>query len=99
MSTIQQADSTPPYITDFLKKNMVKLMEIHDEGKENSGIGCLGFKCSQTENKMDVFYMDEKAMLQQLNEDSWENLKETIGNKRLFLVNDLDLNSIFLVYI
>ena len=63
MSEIQHASSTPPYIDDFLKKNMVQLVDIHDEGIKENGTGCLGFKCSQNENKMDVFYMNEESML------------------------------------
>jgi len=99
MSQIQNIESTPPYIGDFLKQNMDQLINIHDEGKKEQGIGCLGFKCSQTENKMDVFYMNEGTMLETLKKESWEQLKITIEEKKLFLVNDLDLNSIFLIYI
>ena len=99
MSQIQNIESTPPYIGDFLKQNMDQLIIIHDEGKEEQGIGCLGFKCSQTENKMDVFYMNEGTMLETLKKESWEQLKTTIEEKKLFLVNDLDLSSIFLIYI
>ncbi|MBG02394.1 MAG: hypothetical protein CL470_09010 [Acidimicrobiaceae bacterium] len=98
-STIQEAHSTPPYIDEFLKKNMIKLVEIHDQGIEEHKTGCLGFKCSQTENKMDVFFMNEDIILQQLQKESWENLKQGIGNKKLFLIQDIDENRIFLVYI
>ena len=52
MSNIQTIDSTPDYISLFLKNNMNQLMNIHDEGKEEHGIGCLGFKCSETNNEM-----------------------------------------------
>ena len=99
MSKIKTIGSTPPYIDEFLKKNMKKLCDIYDESIEEQGIGCLGFKCSQTENKMDVFFMNEEMMLKQLQKESWEQLKQTINDKMLFLVNDLDINSIFLVYI
>ena len=99
MSEIQHASSTPPYIDDFLKKNMVQLVEIHDEGIKENGTGCLGFKCSQKENKMDVFFMTEDLLLDMLKKDSWENLKENIGSRKLFLIQDLDMNAIFLVYI
>ena len=99
MSNIQTIDSTPDYISLFLKNNMNQLMNIHDEGKEEHGIGCLGFKCSETNNKMDVFYMNESTMLTMLQKESWEQLKNTIGDKKLFLVNDLDKESIFLIYV
>lgn len=99
MNKIQNIDSTPPYINEFIQKNMEQLINIHDEGKQEHGIGCLGFKCNQTENKMDVFYMNEETMLTHIKQESWEQLKNTINEKRLFLVNDLELSSIFLVYI
>jgi len=99
MSKIQTIESTPPYIGKFLKSNMKQLSDIHDENIKEHGIGCLGFTCSQTENKMDVFFMNEEMMLKQLQKESWEQLKQTINDKKLFLINDLDINSIFLVYI
>jgi hypothetical protein len=99
MSKIQTIESTPPYVSEFFKANMSKLTEIHDEGIAEHGIGCLNLTCSQLENKMDVFFMDEEMILKQLQKESWEQLKTTIVAKKLFMVNDLDLNSIFLVYI
>tara|TARA_B100000073_G_C23642567_1_gene537265 strand:- start:102 stop:401 length:300 start_codon:yes stop_codon:yes gene_type:complete len=99
MSKIQNIESTPEYIGTFLRKNMDQLIHIHDEGIEEHNTGCLGFKCSQTENKMDVFFMTEEIILQMLSKESWEQLKGTINDKKLFLINDLDKNSIFLVYV
>jgi len=99
MSKIQNIESTPEYIGKFLRENMDQLINIHDEGMEEHKTGCLGFKCSQTENKMDVFFMTEEILLQILQKESWEQLKGTINDKKLFLINDLDKNSIFLVYV
>jgi len=99
MSKIQNIESTPEYIGKFLRENMDQLIHIHDEGMEEHKTGCLGFKCSETENKMDVFFMTEEILLQILQKESWEQLKGTINDKKLFLINDLDKNSIFLVYV
>ena len=99
MTEIQHASTTPSYIDEFLKTNMVKLVEIHDEGIKENGIGCLGFKCSQKENTMDVFFMSEDIILQLLQKESWEDLKNNIENRKLFLIQDLDEERIFLVYI
>ena len=99
MSKIQNIESTPEYIGKFLRENMEQLIHIHDEGIEEHKIGCLGFKCSQTENKMDVFFMTEEILSQMLQKESWEQLKGTINDKKLFLINDLDKNSMFLVYV
>jgi hypothetical protein len=99
MSEIQQASTTPSYIDTFIKKNMEQLVQIHDEGIDEHKSGCLGFKCSEKENKMDVFFMDEDLILRMIQKDSWEDLKNNIGNRKLFFINDLDMNAIFLVYI
>ena len=99
MNKIQTINSAPQYISEFIKKNMEQLIQIHDEGKQEHGIGCLGFKCSETENTMDVFFMNEESMLTMLQKESWEQLKNTITEKKLFLVNDLDKSSIFLIYV
>ena len=48
---------------------------------------------------MDVFFMNEDIILQQLQKESWEILKQGIGSKKLFLIQDIDENRIFLVYI
>ena len=89
MSNIQNINSAPEYISDFLNQNMVKLKEIYENSKKEMGEGCLGFKCSQKDNKMDVFYMDEVKMIEQINKESWEQLKSTIGDKMLYLILSL----------
>ena len=99
MTEIQMIGSTPSYIDDFLKKNMNKLIEIHDKGIKEQTEGCLGLKCSSEENKMDAFFMNETTIVKMLQKDSWEQLKNNLNGKKLFMINDLDLNSIFLVYI
>jgi hypothetical protein len=97
---IKTISSTPSYIERFLQNNKTKLDEIYDTGlQENNGIGCLWLKCSEIENKMDVFFMNEASLLQQLQKESWEKLKESINGRKLYMINDLDLNSIFLVYL
>ena len=48
---------------------------------------------------MDVFFMNEEQILTNLQKESWENLKESLNDKKLFMVNDLDKNSIFLIYV
>ena len=98
-NTIQNAHSTPPYIDTFLKANMTKLVEIHDKGIEEHETGCLGFNCTKKDNKMDVYFMNEDIILQSIQKESWENLKQGIGDKKLFLIKDIDENRIFLVYI
>ncbi len=95
---VQNISSAPPYISKFINHNFTKLIEIYDEGIKEFGTGVLSFKCSESENKMDVFFMNEEQILMNLQKESWENLKNST-DKKIFMVNDLDKNSIFLIYV
>ena len=86
------------YISDFINTNYTKLVEIYDDGIEKEGKGILCFNCSQEDNKMDVFFLNEENICKELSKESWENLKKST-DKKIFLVKDLDHNSIFLIYI
>tara|TARA_B110000046_G_scaffold153207_1_gene162647 strand:+ start:242 stop:538 length:297 start_codon:yes stop_codon:yes gene_type:complete len=96
---VQNISSAPEYISEFINQNFTKLIEIYDEGIKEFSIGVLSFKCSEEENKMDVFFMNEEQILLNLQKESWENLKNSLNNKKLFMVNDLDKNAIFLIYV
>lgn len=95
---IQNISSTPKYISDFINHNFTKLIEIYDNGISENNTGVLSLKCSEKDNKMDVFFMNEEQILLTLQKESWENLKNST-DKKIFLVNDLDINSIFILYI
>tara|TARA_Y100000389_G_scaffold93991_2_gene90623 strand:+ start:5119 stop:5412 length:294 start_codon:yes stop_codon:yes gene_type:complete len=95
---VQQISSSPEYITKFINHNFTKLIEIYDQGISENGCGVLSFKCSESENKMDVYFMNEEQILVNLQKESWENLKNST-DKKIFMVNDLDKNSIFLIYV
>tara|TARA_B100001094_G_C17544421_1_gene490715 strand:- start:85 stop:387 length:303 start_codon:yes stop_codon:yes gene_type:complete len=99
--SIQTINSAPEYINIFIKNNLEKLTGIYDEGINiNKDGGVLFFQCSEENNKMDVQFKNNEMMLEILEKDSWENLKLSIQeNKKLFIVNDMDKNSIFLIYI
>ena len=103
MSNIQQVDSAPDYIQKFIHTNMEDLCTIYDEGMEaNPDLekGILLFQCSQETNKMDVQFMNDEMMCEIIQKDSYMNLKNNIpDNKKLFFIQDLDLNSVFLIYI
>ena len=96
---IQNISSLPDFIDKFIKFNHDKLIEIYDEGIKEFNVGVLSFKCSENENKMDVFFMNEEQILTNLQKESWENLKNSLNDRKLFMVNDLDKNSIFLIYV
>lgn len=100
MPTIQDVKTTPEYISNFINSNLQQLKDIHDGGMIEHKEGCLGFKCSEKENTMDVFFMNREFLVEQMTLESWENLKSSVvKDKRLFFINDIDRNSVFLVYI
>ena len=79
---------------------MKKLLEIYNDGINNFQTGCLGFQCSQKENKMDVQFMNDESMLTMLQKESWDNLNNSIPeDKKLFFIMDVDMNCIFLLYV
>lgn len=98
---IQNIQSPPDYINNFVRNNHEQLLKIYEEGLEENNIGILKMICSESQNKMDVQFSDEDDIINNiLQKDSWENLKNTIPeNKKLFIVQDLDINSFFLLYI
>ena len=103
MSNIQNVDSAPDYIMKFIHNNMEQLCKIYDEGMYNNpdlDKGIMMFQCSEKENKMDVQFMNEEHICETMQPDSWGKLKQSIpSGKKLFMIMDHDINSMFLVYI
>ena len=103
MSNIQNVDSAPDYIMKFIHMNMEQLCNIYDEGLNNNpdlDKGIMVFQCSQEKNKMDVQFYNDEMMCEILQKESVMNLKNNIQeNKKLFFIQDLDLNSIFLIQV
>ena len=98
--SVQNINSAPEYINIFIKNNLEKLTEIYDKGIDNyKDGGVLFLKCSEEKNIMDVQFKNNEMMLEILEKNSWENLKSSIQGKKLFIINDIDKNSIFLIYI
>ena len=101
--SIQNVDSAPDYIMKFIHGNMEQLCKIYDEGLYNNpGLekGIMVFQCSQEQNKMDVQFMNDEMMGEILEKESVQNLKNNIQkDKKLFFIQDLDLNSVFLIQI
>ena len=98
--SVQHIDSAPNYITQFISGNMEQLCKIYEEGLINNPEGILGCKCSEKDNRMDVQFMNDDMMLEMIQKDSWEQLKKSISeSKKLFFVKDIDLNTVFLIYI
>ena len=99
-SHIQTISATPPYISTFINNNLEQLNKIYEEGLQMFETGILGFQCSQENNKMDVQFMNEQHICETMHPDSWGKLKQSIPEgKKLFMIMDQDINSVFLVYI
>jgi len=103
MSGIQHVDSAPDYIMKFINGNMEQICKIYDEGLSNNPTldkGIMVFQCSQEKNKMDVQFMNDEMMCEILEKESVMNLKNNIQeNKKLFFIQDLDINSVFLIQV
>lgn len=101
MTTIQNVNSCPEYITQFITSNKDQLISIYETGyTNNDNEGCLGLYCNEETNKMDVMFLNRASMYELLTVDSWEQLKQSIPeDKKLFFVKDECLNSVFLLFI
>lgn len=98
--SIQHINSAPGYITKFISGNIEQLAKIYKEGLEHNPNGILACKCSEKENRMDVQFMNEQMILEMITKESWEPLKSSIPeDKKLMFIQDIDLNSIFLIYV
>lgn len=98
-TSVQNVSSAPSYISDFIGKNMDKLLEIYDEGFKEHKEGALRMSCSQKENKMDVMFFNEENLQLMITKESWNDLKYSRGNKKLLICQDCDLNAIFLIFL
>ena len=103
MSNIQHVESAPDYIMKFIHMNMEQLCKIYDEGMDNNpdlDKGIMVFQCSEENNKMDVQFSNDEMMCEILEKESVMNLKKNIQkDKKLFFIQDLDMNSVFLIQI
>ena len=103
MSNIQNVDSAPDYIMKFIHNNMEQLCKIYDEGMYSNpdlDKGIMVFQCSEKENKMNVQFYNDEMMCEILQKESVMNLKNNIQkDKKLFFIQDLDINSVFLIQV
>lgn len=101
MSTIhkiQTIGSVPDYINTFVKFQRESLEEIRIKSESEMGPGCLTLRCSQEKNIMDVIYLDDDNMKKLF--ENWMTLSQNIPkDKILYIVQDIDMNSVFLLYI
>lgn len=97
---IKHVDIMPEYIKSFIQSNKEQLSNIYEVGyQNNNNEGCLGMNCSIETNKMDVFFMNNDLILNHITSETYEKIKSDSNDKSIYLINDLDINSLFIIYI
>jgi len=101
--SIKNIDSAPDYIMKFIHGNMEQLCNIYDEGMFNTpGLekGIMFFQCSQKDNKMDVQFMNDEMMENIMTKNNIQDIKNNSDkDKKIFFIQDLDLECFFLLQI
>lgn len=101
--SIKNIDAAPDYIMKFIHGNMEQLCNIYDEGMYNNPTlekGIMFFQCSQKDNKMDVQFMNDEMMENIMDKGNIQDLKNNSDkDKKIFFIQDLDLECFFLLQI
>ena len=85
---VQNINSLPDFIDQFIKFNHDKLIEIYDEGIKVYTEGLLYFQCDKEKNNVDVFFLFREKVVEMISEESWEMLKRDAGDKKIFLIKE-----------
>ena len=93
-------EKIPDYVHEFIREKKDKLNEIYEGRKSVDGPGYLHIKINVKENKIDVIYIDEMLKRQMLTKEFCENVEtNNKEDKKIYLVEDINLNSLFILYI
>jgi hypothetical protein len=93
---VNNINSGPDYIHAFVESNIEQLNEIYDKGLNDSGEGILFCKCSIDDNRIEIIYMTKDLFIENNTEEIWNDIQ---ADKRIVLIEDLDISSIFVLYI
>ena len=93
---VNNINSGPDYIHAFVESNIEQLNEIYDKGLNDSGEGILFCKCSIDDNRIEIIYMTKHLFIENNTEEIWNDIQ---ADKRIVLIEDLDISSIFVLYI
>ena len=97
---IHNIESGPKYITTFIYGNRDKLIEIYNEGLNNYPDGILFCKCSEKDNRIDVQFIDEILLAEIFEKKGLKNIRDSTPiDKKSLLIEDLDLETFFLIYV
>ena len=93
-------EKIPDYVHEFIKEKKDKLNEIYEGQKSIDGPGYLHIKINLKENKTDVIYIGDVLKKKMLSKGFCENIEaNNKEDKNIYLVEDLKLNSLFILYI
>ena len=93
-------EKIPPHIHEFIRENNEQLNDIYGNEKEQNGPGYLGIKCQKKDNKIDVFYINENTKHELFSQEFCENIeKGNVDNKKVFIIQEIDSQSVFILYI
>jgi len=96
--SIQNINSAPEYITNFIKGNLEQLSKIYDEGTDNLDEGILVCKCSEKDNRIDIQFMNDDMFSEIITKETWIPYKESLPkDKKFMFIQDLDKECIFLI--
>ena len=85
---VQNISSLPDFIDKFIKHNQDKLIEIYDESIKIHNTGLLYFQCDKIKNNVDVMFLYVDKIIEMMDEQSWEMLKNDAGDKKIFLIKE-----------
>ena len=85
---VQNISSLPDFIDKFIKFNQDKLIEIYDESIKIHNTGLLYFQCDKIKNNVDVMFLYIDKIIEMMDEQSWEMLKNDAGDKKIFLIKE-----------
>ena len=96
--SIQNINSAPEYITNFIKRNLEQLSKIYDEGTDNFDEGILVCKCSEKDNRIDIQFMNDDMFSEIITKETWIPYKESLPkDKKIMFIQDLDKECVFLI--
>ena len=56
-------------------------------------------ECLSKEDTMNVSYLDESTIYKMISGETWNNIKNKTDDKKVILINDKEIKSIFIVYL
>ena len=95
---IEITDTIPDYIENFIRVNSSHLLRIIEmESKEKKGY--LYMECLSKDDTMNVSYLDESTIYKMISGETWNNIKNKTDDKKVILINDKEIKSIFIFYL